>query len=178
MTDNDDLKALIRTIPDFPIPGVQFRDVSTLLTDGTGFRNAINRMTKHVPSDTALIAGVEARGFIVAAAMGYALTLGTLMLRKSGKLPGEVVGLNYALEYGEDRLEMHRGAVKAGQSVVLVDDLIATGGTALASVELMRSQGAIVTHALFIVDLPDLGGAERLRKAGIEPVSLMAFDGD
>jgi adenine phosphoribosyltransferase len=178
MTDNDDLKALIRTIPNFPKPGVQFRDVSTLLMDGPGFRNAINRIAKHVPADTALVAGVEARGFIVAAALGYALTLGKIMLRKKGKLPGDVVGLNYALEYGEDRLEMHRGAVQPGQHVVLVDDLIATGGTAMASVELLRSQGAVVEHALFIVDLPDLGGAERLRKAGVKPISLMAFAGD
>lgn len=178
MTDNDDLKALIRTIPDFPKPGVQFRDVSTLLMDGTGFRNTINRLAKHVPSDTALIAGVEARGFIVAAALGYALTLGKIMLRKSGKLPGDVVGLDYDLEYGTDRLEMHKGAVKAGQHVVLTDDLIATGGTALASVELLRSQGAIVEHALFIVDLPDLGGSARLLNAGVTPISLMAFDGE
>lgn len=178
MTDNDDLKALIRTIPDFPKPGVQFRDVSTLLMDGTGFRNTINRMAKHVPADTALIAGVEARGFIVAAALGYALTLGKIMLRKAGKLPGDVVGLDYDLEYGTDRLEMHKGAVQAGQHVVLTDDLIATGGTAMASVELLRSQGAIVEHALFIVDLPDLGGTARLINAGVKPISLMAFEGE
>ncbi len=178
MTDNDDLKALVRTVPDWPKPGIQFRDVSTLLLDGTGFRNAINRLASHVPPDTELVAGVEARGFIVASALGYALGLGKLMLRKSGKLPGGCIGVDYSLEYGEDRIEMHEGAVKRGQKVVLVDDLLATGGTALAAVELLRNAGAEVSHALFLIDLPDLGGSGRLVEADIEPVALMAFEGD
>lgn len=176
MTD-DDLKALVRTIPDFPEPGIQFRDVSTLLLDGDGFRTAIDRLAEQVADDVALVAGIEARGFIVAAAIGYALRRGKVMLRKAGKLPGEAVGVDYALEYGSDRIELHVGAITPGQRVVLVDDLVATGGTALAAVELLRGQGAVVEQALFLVDLPDLGGADRLRAAGVEPRALMAFEG-
>lgn len=178
MADNDDLKALVRTIPDYPIPGILFRDVSTLLLDGTGFRATIDRLAAMIdPEDVDLIAGIEARGFIVAAGLSYALGKGKVMLRKQGKLPGETVGIDYALEYGSDRIEMHLGAVAQGTRVVLVDDLLATGGTALAGASLLRGQGAIVDKALFIVDLPDLGGAERLRAAGLEPLALMAFGG-
>lgn len=176
---NADLAARIRTVPDYPKPGIQFRDVSTLLLDGPAFRETIDRLCGLLdPAGVDLIAGIEARGFIAASAMSYALTKGKLMLRKPGKLPGECVGIDYALEYGTDRLEMHVGAVLPGQRVVLVDDLLATGGTALAGAELLRREGAIVEQALFIVDLPALGGADRLRAAGIEPLALCAFDGD
>jgi adenine phosphoribosyltransferase len=155
MTGNDDLRALVRTIPDYPKPGIQFRDVSTLLLDGPAFRQTIDRMIALVDPDSFdLIAGIEARGFIVSAAMSY------------------------ALEYGTDRIEMHNDAIQPGQRVLLVDDLIATGGTALAGVELLRGQGAIVEQALFIVDLPDLGGAQKLAAAGVKPTALMAFAGD
>ena len=174
---NDDLAALIRTIPDFPKPGILFRDVSTLLLDGPGFRAAIDRLATRVAPGTELVAGVEARGFVVAAALGYALGLGKLMLRKPGKLPGDKVGIDYALEYGSDRIEMHVGHVRAGQRVLLVDDLIATGGTALAAVELLRGAGATVEQTLFLVDLPDLGGANRLRAAGVSADALLAFPG-
>lgn len=178
LTGNDDLKALVRTIPDYPVPGILFRDVSTLLLDGKGFRATIDRLAAAIdPTRIDLIAGIEARGFIVAAALSYALGMGKLMLRKQGKLPGETVGIDYALEYGTDRIEMHEGAVPRGARVVLVDDLLATGGTALAAASLLRDQGAIVEQALFIVDLPDLGGGDKLRAAGIEPIALMAFDG-
>ena len=179
MTGNDDLRALVRTIPDYPKPGIKFRDVSTLLLDGPAFRQTIDRMIALVDPDSFdLIAGIEARGFIVSAAMSYALEKGKIMLRKPGKLPGKSVSIDYALEYGTDRIEMHNDAIQPGQRVLLVDDLIATGGTALAGVELLRGQGAMVEQALFIVDLPDLGGAQKLATAGVKPTALMAFAGD
>ena len=178
MTDNADLAALIRNIPDYPKPGIMFRDVSTLLLDGAGFRATIDRLAAMVSPETTLIAGIEARGFVVAAGLSYALGLGKLMLRKPGKLPGAKIGTDYALEYGTDRIEMHVGHVQPGQKVLLVDDLIATGGTAMAGVDLIRRGGGIVDQALFIVDLPELGGAAKLRNRGIEPQSLIAFAGD
>ena len=177
--NNADLAALVRTIPDYPKPGIMFRDVSTLLLDGAGFRASIDRLAATFdPNSIDLIAGIEARGFIVAAALSYALTKGKVMLRKPGKLPGDVVGIDYALEYGTDRIELHLGAINPGARVLIVDDLIATGGTAIAAAKLLRSEGAIVDAARFLVDLPDLGGAERLRTMGIEPQSLMEFAGD
>ncbi|APG63224.1 adenine phosphoribosyltransferase [Sphingorhabdus lutea] len=176
--DNDDLRSLIRTVPDYPKPGIMFRDVSTLLLDGAGFRTMIDRMAAMVDSDTKFIAGIEARGFIVAAGLSYALGLGKVMLRKPGKLPGAKIGVDYELEYGSDRLEMHIGHVGAGDKILLVDDLIATGGTALAGLDLIHQAGGIVEQSLFIVDLPDLGGADKLRHSGIKADSLICFDGD
>lgn len=179
MTQNADLAALVRTIPDYPKPGIQFRDVSTLLLDGKGFRAAIDRMIATFDPDAIdLIAGIEARGFVVASALSYALTKGKLMLRKPSKLPGDTVGIDYALEYGTDRIEMHRDAVATGARVLLVDDLIATGGTALAGLTLLRGQGAVVTQARFVIDLPDLGGAAKLRNAGVDVQALIAYEGD
>ncbi len=178
-TANADLAALVRTIPDYPKPGIMFRDVSTLLLDGAGFRTSIDRLAATFDPDSIdLIAGIEARGFIVAAALSYALTKGKVMLRKPGKLPGDVVGIDYALEYGTDRIELHLGAISPGARVLIVDDLIATGGTAIAAAKLLRSEGAIVDAARFLVDLPGLGGADLLRTMGIEPKSLMTFEGD
>jgi adenine phosphoribosyltransferase len=176
--ENADLAALIRTIPDYPKPGILFRDVSTLLLDGPGFVATIDRLAAMVDPDVSLIAGIEARGFIVAAALSYKLQLGKLMLRKPGKLPGAKIGVDYALEYGTDRIEMHIGHIQKGQKILLVDDLIATGGTALAGISLIRDGGGIVEQALFIVDLPDLGGADKLRDAGVESRSLLSFPGD
>jgi len=178
MNDNADLAALIRNIPDYPKPGIMFRDVSSLLLDASGYRTTIDRLAALVDPDTTLVAGIEARGFIVASGIAYALGLGQLMLRKPGKLPGEKIGIDYTLEYGTDRIEMHVGHVKANQKVLLVDDLIATGGTALAGVDLIRRGGGKVEQALFIVDLPDLGGAEKLRRQNIRVDALIGFDGD
>ena len=178
MSDNADLAALIRNIPDYPKPGIMFRDVSSLLLDASGYRTTIDRLAALVDPDTTLVAGIEARGFIVASGIAYALGLGQLMLRKPGKLPGEKIGIDYTLEYGTDRIEMHVGHVKPDQKVLLVDDLIATGGTALAGVDLIRQGGGKVEQALFIVDLPDLGGAEKLRRKNIRVDALIGFDGD
>lgn len=178
MSQNADLAALIRNIPDYPKPGILFRDVSTLLLDGPGFRATIDRLAAMVAPDTQLIAGIEARGFVVAAGLSYALGLGKLMLRKPGKLPGEKIGTDYALEYGTDRIEMHVGHVKPGQKVLLVDDLIATGGTAMAGLDLITQGGGVVSQALFIVDLPQLGGAAKLRARGVQADSLIDFEGD
>ncbi|KPF79674.1 adenine phosphoribosyltransferase [alpha proteobacterium AAP81b] len=175
---NADLRALIRTIADYPKPGIQFRDITTLLLDGPGLVATIERLAAAVTTPPDLIAGIEARGFIFGAALAQRLGCGLLLLRKQNKLPGVVTGVNYALEYGHDRIEMHADAVVPGQKVALVDDLIATGGTALAGIELLRSAGAIVTQALFVIDLPDLGGAARLRGAGVAVASLVDFEGD
>jgi adenine phosphoribosyltransferase len=174
---NDDLKALVRTIPDYPHAGIQFRDITTLLLDGPGFAASIDRMAASLAAPPDLVAGIEARGFIFGAALAHQLGVGLVLLRKKNKLPGRVTGINYALEYGTDRIEMHADAVQPGQRVCLVDDLIATGGTALAGVELLRSAGALVEQARFAIDLPELGGSGRLHAAGVAVNSLMAFDG-
>lgn len=178
MTANDDLKALIRTIPDFPRPGIQFRDITTLLLDGRGFSAAIERLAARVVAKPHLVAGIEARGFVVAAALAQRLGSGVLLVRKDGKLPGATIAEDYALEYGSDRLAMHVDACAPGANVLLADDLLATGGTALAAARLVRRAGATVTGAVFIVDLPDLGGSERLREEGIEVHTLVEFEGD
>ena len=178
MGSNDDLRALVRTIPDFPKPGIQFRDISTLLLDGPGFAASIDRLSDLArPLAPQLIVSIEARGFIFGAALAAALGLGLLPVRKPGKLPGATIGIDYALEYGHDRLEMHTDGVGPDMRVLIVDDLIATGGTALAAVSLLRQAGALVTGALFVIDLPELGGAARLREAGVRVDSLMAFEG-
>lgn len=179
MSANADLAALIRTIHDYPKPGIAFRDITTLLLDGKGFGLTIERMADVVadrPFD--LIAGIEARGFIFGSALAHRLGLGVLLLRKRNKLPGTVIGVNYALEYGQDRIEMHADACQPGARVLLVDDLIATGGTALAGVQLLRQAGAVVDTAAFVIDLPDLGGAARLRDAGVRVEALLPLPGD
>lgn len=174
----EDLRKLVRTIPDFPKPGILFRDVTTLIGDGPGFAAAIGHMAERAEAAGAeTIAGIEARGFIFGAALAARMQLPFVPVRKPGKLPVPVLAIDYALEYGTDRLEVDPGAVADGARVVVVDDLIATGGTALAAVELLRRAGGMVTGALFAIDLPELGGAERLREAGVPSDALLAFEG-
>jgi adenine phosphoribosyltransferase len=176
--DTAALRALVRTIPNFPKPGIEFRDISTLLSDGAGFSAAIDAMVALArPLDPDRIIAIDARGFLFGAPVAVALGAGVIPARKKGKLPGATLGVDYALEYGTDRLELHVGAVLPGHRALIVDDLIATGGTALACVNLLREAGADVVGALFAIDLPDLGGADRLREAGIPVHSLMAFAG-
>lgn len=172
-----EIRGLIRTIPDYPKPGIQFRDITTLLLDGPGFAQAIEALAERSEPDIDLIAGIEARGFVFGAALAARLGKGLVLMRKKNKLPGAVLGVNYALEYGQDRIEMHADAIAPGLRVLVVDDLIATGGTALAAVQLLRMAGAVVTRAAFVIDLPDLGGATRLAEAGVAVTALVAFAG-
>jgi len=173
-----DLEALVRTIPDFPKPGIMFRDITTLLLDPAGFARAVALLVEAArPYRADLVAGIEARGFIFAAPVAAAIGAGLLPVRKPGKLPGTRRGIDYALEYGTDRLEIHEGACLPGHRVLLIDDLIATGGTARATVALLREAGADVPAALFAIDLPELGGAAGLRADGVAVSALMAFDG-
>jgi adenine phosphoribosyltransferase len=174
---NADLKALIRTIPDFPKPGIQFRDITTLLLAPEGLAACVERMAAAVDGPVDLVAGIEARGFLFAAALAVPLKAGVLLIRKDGKLPGATIAEDYALEYGQDRIAIHADACAPGARVLLVDDLIATGGTARAAVRLLRKAGAVVTQAQFVVDLPDLGGADALRSDGIAVSALTGFPG-
>jgi adenine phosphoribosyltransferase len=174
-----ELKALVRTVPDFPHPGIQFRDITTLIGHHQGMAASVHHLAALAGAAGAhKIAGMEARGFIFGAAVAVQLGVGFVPVRKPGKLPIETIGIDYALEYGTDRLEMDPSAIEPGQKLVIVDDLIATGGTALATAELLRMAGAVIEHALFVIDLPDLGGAARLRDAGISVSALMEFEGD
>jgi adenine phosphoribosyltransferase len=173
-----ELKGLIRTIPDFPAAGIQFRDITTLIAHGEGLAATIDHLVRNADrARPAAIAGIEARGFIFGAAIAARLGVGFVPLRKGGKLPVEVLGIDYALEYGSARLEIDPGAIDPGERVLLVDDLLATGGTALAGAQLLRQAGAVVDHALFVIDLPELGGGEALRAAGIAVDALFDFPG-
>ncbi|HEX8308169.1 MAG TPA: adenine phosphoribosyltransferase [Allosphingosinicella sp.] len=178
MNANADLKSLIRTVPDFPKPGIQFRDVTTLFLDPRGFAASIDRLAALVGDPPELVAGIEARGFVVAAALARKLGAGLLLVRKDGKLPGATIAEDYALEYGTDRLAIHVDACAPGKRVLLADDLLATGGTALAAARLLRRAGAQVTEAVFIVDLPELGGGALLREAGMDVHAMVEFEGE
>ncbi|MGI6244467.1 MAG: adenine phosphoribosyltransferase [Pseudochelatococcus sp.] len=174
-----DLKATIRSIPDYPRPGVVFRDITTLLGNARAFRRTIDELVQPWPgAKIDKVAGIEARGLILGGAVAHQLSAGFVPIRKKGKLPHDTVSIAYSLEYGLDAIEMHRDAIDAGERVILVDDLIATGGTATAAVDLLRRIGAEVVAAVFVVDLPDLGGAEKLRTMGVTVRTLVSFDGE
>jgi len=173
-----DLRASIRTIPDYPKPGIMFRDITTLLGNARAFRRAVDELVQPwAGSKIDKVAGMEARGFILGGAVAHQVSAGFIPIRKKGKLPGKRVSIAYSLEYGLDEMEMHEDAVVKGEKVILVDDLIATGGTAEGAVKLLKQQGADVLAACFIVDLPELGGADKIRKLGVPVRTLVAFDG-
>ena len=174
----NDLKAAIRTIPDYPKPGIMFRDITTLLGNPRAFRRAVDELVQPwAGSKIDKIAGIEARGFIIGGAIAHQLSAGVIPIRKKGKLPHKSVSVAYSLEYGLDEMEMHEDAVGKGERVILVDDLIATGGTAEGAVKLLRQMGADVVAAVFMVDLPDLGGAAKLRALGVNVRTLVTFEG-
>ena len=175
----DHLKAAIRTIPDYPKAGIQFRDVTTLLGDAGAFRSAVDSLVHpHAGRKIDKVAGIEARGFILGGAVAHQLSVGFVPIRKTGKLPWETIQQAYELEYGVDEVEIHKDAVQPGERVLLVDDLIATGGTAEAAIHLLRAAGAEVAGASFVIGLPDLGGARRIAALGVPTTSLVRFDGE
>jgi len=179
MTDIDtDLRDAIRSIPDYPKAGIIFRDITTLLGNARAFRRAVDELVQPwAGMKIDKVAGIEARGFILGGAVAHQVSAGFVPIRKKGKLPSKRVSVSYALEYGEDTVEMHADALVEGERVVLVDDLIATGGTAEAAVKLLRQLGAQVLAACFVIDLPDLGGAARLRKLDVPVRTLISFAG-
>ena len=173
-----DLRASIRTIPDYPKPGIMFRDITTLLGNARAFRRAVDEMVQPwAGMKIDKVAGMEARGFIIGGAVAHQVSAGFIPIRKKGKLPHKRVSIAYSLEYGLDEMEMHEDAVSKGEKVILVDDLIATGGTAEGAVKLLKQQGADVLAACFIIDLPELGGADKIRKLGVPVRTLISFEG-
>jgi adenine phosphoribosyltransferase len=174
----NDLKAAIRTIPDYPKPGIMFRDITTLLGSARAFRRAVDELVQPwAGSKIDKIAGIEARGFIIGGAIAHQLSAGFVPIRKNGKLPHKSVRVAYSLEYGIDEMEMHEDAISKGERVILVDDLIATGGTAEGAVKLLRQMGAEIVAAVFMVDLPELGGADKLRALDVPVRTLVSFEG-
>lgn len=175
------IKSKIRTIPDHPKKGIMFRDITTLIKDPVGFRLVIDNFTqRYIKGETQfdLIVGIESRGFIIGGALAYTLGRGFVPIRKAGKLPGEKISHEYELEYGTDKIEIHKDAITKGMKVLLVDDLLATGGTALASAALIEKLGGTVVEMAFIVDLPDVGGGKKLAAKGYRFYALTEFEGD
>jgi adenine phosphoribosyltransferase len=173
-----DLQTSIRTIPDYPKPGIMFRDITTLLGNARAFRRAVDELVQPwAGMKIDKVAGIEARGFIIGGAVAHQVSAGFVPIRKKGKLPHATVRIAYSLEYGIDEMEMHKDAINQGDRVILVDDLIATGGTAEGAVKLLKQQGADVLAACFIIDLPELGGADKIRKLGVPVRTLVAFEG-
>jgi adenine phosphoribosyltransferase len=173
-----DLKAAIRSIPDYPKPGIMFRDITTLLGDARAFRRAVDELVQPwAGSKVDKVAGIEARGFILGGAVAHQVSAGFVPIRKKGKLPHKRVSIAYSLEYGIDEMEIHEDAVVRGERVLVVDDLVATGGTAEGAVKLLRQMGAEVLAACFIIDLPELGGADKIRKLDVPVRTLISFEG-
>ena len=173
-----DFKGSIRTIPDYPKPGIMFRDITTLLGNPRAFRRAVDEMVQpYAGVRVDKVAGLEARGFILGGAVAHQLSTGFVPIRKKGKLPFTVIGEDYALEYGTDRVEIHTDAVTKGENVVVVDDLIATGGTCFAAIKLLERAGANIAGCAFVIDLPDLGGADKIRALGKDVTTLVSFGG-
>ncbi|MEA2084009.1 MAG: adenine phosphoribosyltransferase [Thermodesulfobacteriota bacterium] len=175
------IKSKIRAIPDYPKKGIMFRDITTLIKDPLGFRLVIDNLTQRYTGgdiDFDIIAGIEARGFIMGGALSYTLRKGFAPIRKAGKLPADVISQEYELEYGTDKVEIHKDAFEKGAKVLLVDDLLATGGTALASAALIEKLGGIVVETVFIVNLPDVGGEKKLKEKGYTVFSLTEFEGE
>lgn len=172
------LLSAIRNIPDYPKPGIMFRDITTLLGDARAFRRAVDELVHpYAGMKVDKIAGIEARGFILGGAIAHQLSAGFIPIRKKGKLPHDTVRVAYSLEYGIDEMEMHKDAVQPGEKVILVDDLIATGGTAEGAVKLLTQMGAEIVAACFVIDLPELGGRAKLEALGVEVNTLVAFEG-
>jgi adenine phosphoribosyltransferase len=173
------IKSFIRTIPHYPKHGIQFRDITTLLKDPVGFRLTIDGLAQRYAAEKPVkVAAIESRGFIIGAALAYELGAGFVPIRKKGKLPGQTFGHDYELEYGSDRVEMHVDAIAAGEKVLLVDDLVATGGTAEAAAALIEQAGGVVTECCFVIDLPEIGGRKRLEAKGYRVFALCEFEGE
>ena len=175
------IKSKIRTVPDYPKKGIMFRDITTLIKDPVGFRLVIDSLTqRYITRDIKfdVIVGIESRGFIIGGALSYTLGRGFVPIRKKGKLPAETIKHEYELEYGTDIIEIHKDAIKKGDKVLVVDDLLATGGTALAAAALIEKLGGTVSEMCFIVDLPDVGGAKKLKAKGYNIFALTEFEGD
>ena len=175
------IKSMIRSIPDYPKKGIMFRDITTLLKDPSGFRLVVDSLTQrylkeHTEFD--IVAGIESRGFIIGGALAYSLAKGFIPVRKKGKLPAEVVSHEYELEYGTDTIEIHKDAINSGDRVLIVDDLCATGGTALAAMALVEKLGGVVSEVSFIVDLPDLQGSKKIKEMGYNIHTLVEFEGE
>jgi adenine phosphoribosyltransferase len=176
-----DLKSTIRTIPNWPKPGIMFRDITTLLKDPEAWKETLSQLVqryKNAQPKIDVVVGIEARGFILGGALAEQLGVGFVPMRKLGKLPAETISEEYDLEYGKDHVELHRDAIAPGQNILVVDDLIATGGTCIAACNLITKLGGKVSECAFVIDLPDIGGRKKLKEAGFNSFALMAFEGD